>query len=208
MLAVLPSTDPLRVIVATVSRPSNTRSTRSSGPGARASSSSAYRQFTRCAQTSSSSTRSRYGSGIRPAARRSVWALPGTSARIVWPAIAAGTGPEVDVRVHPSCSSLISMGTPLRLTIQPRHTDLAVRHAVEDVAHPVDLLDRGGEDHVRNGPEELSLRLWRQDGCAGARQHLGRVDRVQDHRACGVMDACLHVIPHTTVVGTRLGLHS
>src|SRR5665648_246733 len=48
---------------------------------------------------------SRYGSAIRPAASRSVCALPGTVARTVRPAISGGTGPATACRVQPVIGS-------------------------------------------------------------------------------------------------------
>ena len=77
--------------------------------------------------------------------------------------------------------------------IQARHADLAVSHAVEDIPHPVDLLDRGREDDVRHDPGGLVGSLGRQDGVARAGENLRWVGGVEDHRACGVVDARLLV---------------
>src|SRR5450830_184840 len=46
--------------------------------------------------------------------------------------------------------------------VKARDADLGVRHAVEDEQPAVDLLDRGGEHDVADGPDDLVLRLGGQ----------------------------------------------
>src|SRR5659263_297420 len=54
-----------------------------------------------------------------------------------------------------------------RRVVEACDSDLRIGHAIEDVADPVHLLDRGGEDHIGNNPGGFVLRLRCQNGLAG-----------------------------------------
>src|SRR6478609_2313198 len=113
MFAVDPSTRPPSATVPTVSTPSSTRSTRSPGAAGSSASARSYRQSVPWNQRTDSSCASRYGSGIRPAASRSVCTEPGTSAaRAPAARTASGTGPAVAATVQPSARVWCCTGAP------------------------------------------------------------------------------------------------
>ena len=104
---------PFRLTSASVSSPAQTRSTRSASPGCHPKVVS-YTQSVRPIQVSAFSLASRYGSGIRPAASRSVCTQPGTVAGTARWAISGGTcGPGTARSTQPSYSACL-------LTISPR----------------------------------------------------------------------------------------
>src|SRR5674476_1704747 len=72
--------------------------------------------------------------------------------------------------------------------VQPGHTDLGVRHAVEDIAHAVDRLDGCGEDDIRDDTVALVRRFGGKDRRDGAGDHPCVVLWDEQHRARGVLD--------------------
>ncbi len=111
MLAVSPSGTPLSSMAATVSSPSQTRSVRP-GTGAQSNFAS-YATSVRPIQPSSDSLSPSYGSGMRPAASRSVCTQPGTVAGTL-----AGAPSSARCRVQRARDKSINVspewGQPLR----------------------------------------------------------------------------------------------